>query len=101
MRISDWSSDVCSSDLWSGSGGNADLQPFSAWQYDLGVEWYFDRGSVLGLGLFRKDVSDFVVPLVLDVTRAVNGEQVLIQPYSTVPNAIGRASCRDRVFQYV
>ena len=29
---------------WSGSGGNADLQPFSAWQYDLGVEWYFKRG---------------------------------------------------------
>ncbi len=71
---------------WSGSGGNADLQPFSAWQYDLGVEWYFKRGSVLGVGLFRKDVSDFVVPLVLDVTREVNGEQVLIQPYSTVAN---------------
>src|SRR3546814_4125011 len=79
MRISDWSSDVCSSDLrgavakvisrpsfndlgsrrsltyrsaayafdrgqfgefegWSGSGGNADLAPFEAWPYDLGVE---------------------------------------------------------------
>jgi TonB-dependent receptor len=71
---------------WSGSGGNADLKPFSAWQYDFGVEWYFKRGSVLGATLFRKDVSDFIVPLVLDVTREVNGEQVLIRPYSTFAN---------------
>jgi iron complex outermembrane receptor protein len=77
---------------WSGSGGNADLQPFSAWQYDLGVEWYFKRGSVLGAGVFRKEVSDFVVPLVLDVTREVNGEQVLIQPYSTVANGSNAVS---------
>ncbi|WP_233222139.1 TonB-dependent receptor [Allosphingosinicella deserti] len=71
---------------WSGSGGNAELNPFSAWQYDIGLEWYFQRGSVIGATLFRKDVSDFVVPLVLDVTREVAGEQVLIQPYSTVAN---------------
>jgi iron complex outermembrane receptor protein len=71
---------------WSGSGGNADLNPFSAWQYDLGAEWYFQAGSVLGVALFRKDVSDFVVPLVLDVTREVAGEQVLIQPYDTIAN---------------
>jgi TonB-dependent receptor len=71
---------------WSGEGGNAELNPFSAWQYDLGVEWYFQRGSVIGATLFRKDVSDFVVPLVLDVTREVAGEQVLIQPYSTQAN---------------
>lgn len=77
---------------WSGSGGNADLQPFSAWQYDLGVEWYFKRGSVLGVSLFRKEVSDFVVPLVLDVTREVNGQQVLIQPYSTVANGSNAVS---------
>lgn len=71
---------------WSGSGGNAELSPFKAWQYDIGLEWYFNPGSVLGATLFRKDVSDFVVPLVLDVTREVAGEQVLIQPYSTVAN---------------
>jgi TonB-dependent receptor len=71
---------------WSGSGGNAQLNPFSAWQYDLGLEWYFQRGSVVGATLFRKDVSDFIVPLVLDVTREVAGQQVLIEPYSTVAN---------------
>jgi len=71
---------------WSGSGGNSQLNPFSAWQYDLGIEWYFQQGSVIGATAFRKDVSDFIVPLVLDVTREVAGEQVLIEPYSTVAN---------------
>ncbi|RXZ64661.1 TonB-dependent receptor [Pelagerythrobacter rhizovicinus] len=71
---------------WSGGGGNAELKPFSAWQYDLGVEWYFRPGSVVGATVFRKDVSDFIVPLVLDVEREVAGEVVLIQPYSTVAN---------------
>lgn len=77
---------------WSGGGGNAELNPFSAWQYDLGLEWYFQPGSVVGATLFRKDVSDFVVPLVLDVTREVAGQQVLIQPYSTVANGTNARS---------
>lgn len=71
---------------WSGSGGNRDLEPFLAWQYDLGVEWYFVPGSVVGATLFRKEVSNFVVPLVIDINRVVDGETVLVEPYSTVAN---------------
>ncbi|HEY0624803.1 TonB-dependent receptor [Sphingomonas sp.] len=77
---------------WSGEGGNAELKPFSAWQYDVGIEWYFKRGSVIGMTLFRKEVSDFIVPLVLDVTREVAGQQVLIQPYSTNANGSNAVS---------
>ena len=71
---------------WSGSGGNSQLEAFAAWQYDIGVEWYFRPGSVIGTTLFRKDVSNFIVPLVMDVTRNVAGQQVLIEAYSTVAN---------------
>ncbi|GGO92352.1 TonB-dependent receptor [Stakelama pacifica] len=71
---------------WFGGGGNFDLKPFKAWQYDVGVEWYFQRGSVVGATLFRKDVSDFIVPLVLDVQQNVAGEEVTIQQYSTQAN---------------
>ncbi|MCC4251270.1 MAG: TonB-dependent receptor [Pseudomonadota bacterium] len=71
---------------WFGNGGNFDLKPFSAWQYDLGIEWYFHPGSVVGATLFRKDVSDFIVPLVLDLTQTVAGEEVLVQQYSTQAN---------------
>lgn len=71
---------------WSGSGGNRDLEPFIAWQYDVGIEWYFIPGSVVGTTLFRKEVSNFVVPLVIDINRVVDGQTVLVQPYSTVAN---------------
>ncbi|MCC2977048.1 TonB-dependent receptor [Sphingomonas sp. PL-96] len=77
---------------WSGSGGNSGLKPFSAWQYDVGLEWYFSRGSVIGTTLFRKDVDNFIVPLVMDVTREVAGQQVLIESYSTVANGSSAVS---------
>ncbi|RYD26660.1 MAG: TonB-dependent receptor, partial [Lysobacteraceae bacterium] len=71
---------------WFGGGGNFNLKPFSAWQYDAGIEWYFRRGSVIGATLFRKDVKNFIVPLVLDIQSEVAGEQVTVQQYSTQAN---------------
>lgn len=71
---------------WSGDGGNFDLSPFSAWAYDIGAEWYFHPGSVLGVAAFRKDVKNFVVPLVLDLNQEVQGQTVLVQSYSTQAN---------------
>lgn len=83
---------------WSGSGGNLDLRPFSAWQYDLGLEWYFRPGSILGTTLFRKDVRDFIVPLVIDTVQTVQGEQQLIQPYSTNANGSSAVTQGVEVF---
>jgi iron complex outermembrane recepter protein len=77
---------------WFGGGGNFNLKPFKAWQYDVGVEWYFHRGSVLGGTLFRKDVSDFIVPLVLDIQSEVAGQNVTVQQYSTQANGSNAVS---------
>ncbi len=77
---------------WFGNGGNFDLKPFNAWQYDLGIEWYFKPGSVVGATLFRKDVSDFIVPLVLDLTQTVAGEEVVVQQYATQANGSSAVS---------
>ncbi|RIA46869.1 TonB-dependent receptor [Hephaestia caeni] len=77
---------------WFGNGGNFNLKPFNAWQYDLGVEWYFHRGSVLGATLFRKDVHDFIVPIVMDIQSEVAGEMVTIQQYSTQANGSSAVS---------
>jgi TonB-dependent receptor len=68
---------------WFGSGSNKNLQPYKATQYDLGLEWYFKRGSVLGIDFFRKNVSNFSVPVVMDVSMNVAGQAVTVQNYST------------------
>lgn len=83
---------------WFGEGGNFDLKPFSAWAYDLGAEWYFDRGSVFGVSLFRKDVKNFVVPVVADLAQTVQGEEVVVQQYYT--NANGASAVSEGVEIY-
>ena len=42
------------------SGGNPDLDPIRAKTADLGLEWYFQEGAMLGLALFYKDIESFV-----------------------------------------
>jgi TonB-dependent receptor len=68
---------------WFGGGSNKQLEPYKATQFDLGLEWYFHRGSVLGAGLFRKNVSNFAVPVVRDVLMVVDGSSVTVQNYET------------------
>jgi len=80
---------------WYGSGSNKNLEPYRADQYDIGAEWYFLPGSVLGVALFRKDVSNFTVPVIADVDMVVNGQTVTVQNYST------QAGGRDAVSQGV
>ncbi|HEV7271809.1 TonB-dependent receptor [Pseudoxanthomonas sp.] len=53
------------------SGGNPNLDPIRADTVDLGFEWYFNEGAMLGLGLFYKDIESFI-----QTTRVV-------QPYSS------------------
>ena len=41
-------------------GGNGTLDPTTAVQFDLAVEWYFDDYSIASVGLFTKDIEAFV-----------------------------------------
>ncbi|OZB52007.1 MAG: TonB-dependent receptor [Stenotrophomonas sp. 14-69-23] len=42
------------------SGGNPMLDPVRAKSYDLGLEWYFDEGAMLGATLFYKDIGSYI-----------------------------------------
>ena len=42
------------------SGGNPLLDPVRAKTADLGFEWYFNEGAMLGVGLFYKDIESFI-----------------------------------------
>ncbi|TFW24488.1 TonB-dependent receptor [Massilia arenosa] len=83
---------------WFGSGSNKELEPYKATQFDLGLEWYFQRGSVLGVDVFRKNVSNFAVPVVMNVPLVVGGETVTVQNYST--SAGGRNGVSEGVELY-
>src|SRR3546814_20871597 len=90
MRISDWSSDVCSSDL------HALYQV----ALDRGVGAPFDTHRRRAAPAAQQHVDDRVDQ------RTINGQQAVIVPFHGTESAedgrqIGRASCRERVGRYV
>src|SRR3546814_6294645 len=104
MRISDWSSDVCSSDLGKFGGGDlevagvpkeggADIGRLAAvlklnQKGELEGRWETSKGYAGTLALFPHDK-----PEVSAVSEAI--------PDTLQLHKIGRASCRERVCQYV
>jgi iron complex outermembrane receptor protein len=42
------------------TAGNPELEPIRASTVDLGAEWYFAPGAILGVGLFYKDIETYV-----------------------------------------
>ena len=62
-----------------GEFGNPDLDPFSAWNYDLSAEWYFAPEAVIQFGIFYKRIDDFIVDAEFDASDA---------PYSGVFNGV-------------
>ena len=53
------------------SGGNQNLKPYLADNFDLGAEWYYRRNSYVAVNFFLKNVSNFIVG---GVTRqTING----------------------------
>lgn len=42
------------------SAGNPDLDPLESTNYDVSAEWYYADASYVSLGVFKKDVVDFI-----------------------------------------
>ncbi|WP_157772789.1 TonB-dependent receptor domain-containing protein, partial [Pseudoponticoccus marisrubri] len=43
-----------------GSGGNPDLEPYRATQYDLSTEYYFTDSSIVSVAYFYKDIDTYI-----------------------------------------
>src|SRR3546814_12367396 len=118
MRISDWSSDVCSSDLFIDKDGLGSI--FKEWRQaliDCGYEVEFKILNAADYGVGTKRKRLFVVArrdgLPIRFPKPQYGPrkspEVLagkLLPYSPIADfidfsKIGRASCRERVCQYV
>src|SRR5690606_26782959 len=45
------------------SGGNPDLDPTTAWNFDLSYEWYLANTTFFSAGLFYKRIEDAIVEI--------------------------------------
>jgi iron complex outermembrane receptor protein len=61
------------------SGGNVDLKPYEATNYDLSYEWYFAPSSMLGAEFFYRDITNYVVTNTVDkqLTNPITGNSGL------------------------
>jgi iron complex outermembrane receptor protein len=55
------------------SYGNPFLDPYRATNFDVGLEWYFARGSLISVAFFHKDVESFPVQQTVTGTFASTG----------------------------
>ena len=62
---------------------NAGLRPYSAKSYDLSAEYYFSKGGVASVGVFRKDLKDFFGTLNTVATPA------LLEQFGLEPEYVG------------
>lgn len=54
-----------------GAGGNPDIDPYRANQFDLSFEYYPTRDSVFAVGLFYKDIQSFITSEIVQGTFGV------------------------------
>ena len=57
----------------SGTAGTADLKPTHSKNYDLALEWYFERNSAIFVTGFRREIQGLVVPLTVQEYIPNNG----------------------------
>src|SRR3546814_6431061 len=101
MRISDWRSDVCSSDLAVAAGLSVKFQVGEPWWWvaEGARLCAYDAAATAALGAASVPIAD--VRGALDAgQRAMLDALGQVLADSTAAQ-IGRASCRDRVCQYV
>jgi len=54
-----------------GSGGNPNVDPFRANQFDVSLEWYPNRDTLVAGALFYKDIESFITDKIVQQTFAV------------------------------
>src|SRR3546814_1997989 len=91
MRISDWSSDVCSSDLFAAHQPRHLVGEDDLGLVDLSALKRFQRGNLLQ-GEIREQTQEAADVAVVRVAPVLP---------EIVSREIGSASCRERVCQYV
>ncbi|MBW8890844.1 MAG: TonB-dependent receptor [Burkholderiales bacterium] len=60
--------------------GNPYLQPFRAKTLDTGIEWYFQKNALIGLGLFYKDIGSYIQQSVQSVKYKDTGLPMSLLP---------------------
>src|SRR3546814_14755497 len=112
MRISDWSSDVCSSDLFAWGYRAIIVGEYNdvifGWTFrpQLGVQWDIHGTAPYPIQNFVEGRQQYDFGTTINVTEALSTRINYTiftggGAHNTLRDQIGRTSCRDRVWPYV
>lgn len=85
-----------------GGRGNTSLKPFLSTNLDLSFEYYYDQGSYVSLGLFQKDVDDWIANSSFDQSLAGVHDIYLGERWQQAVNQIeqrGEIATDSSIFQ--
>lgn len=79
--------DVTNIGYGTASGGNPELKATESKNYDLALEWYFDKGNAIYVSAFKRKIDGFVVDFRRRVSATVAPDTtpydyILSQPYN-------------------
>jgi iron complex outermembrane receptor protein len=81
-----------------GFGGNPFLRPFTSWNYDASLEYYFGPAGFASLTLFRRDVSGFIQTSTYRFTDPTLGVVEISGPVNTGKGRINGAEFQIQTF---
>lgn len=86
------------SNPYRGFGGNPFLNPFTSWNFDAAVEWYFAPAGFVSLTGFHRAVDGFIQPNTFRVNDPTLGVVEITGPVNTGKGRITGAELQAQVF---
>lgn len=80
------------------SSGNPALRPYSSWNFDASVEYYFSRAGFASLTGFRRDVNGFIQYQTFRITDPVLGIVDISHPINTGKGRINGVEFQAQTF---
>ncbi len=79
-------------------GGNPYLQPFTSWNYDASLEYYFSRAGFAALAVFHRDLDKFIINSTARFTDPVLGVVQINGPVNSQKGRITGVEAQTQVF---
>lgn len=82
-----------------GTGGNPNLLPMHAANYDASLEWYFADSGSLSLAVFHKDISNYFMSAIVPIAYNRNGIDQTFYVTSYVNGSKGKVEGMELAYQ--
>lgn len=86
------------SNPYTANGGNPFLKPFTSWNGDAAVEYYFGRSSFVSLTGFHRRIKGFIQQSTFDITDPTLGTIRITGPVNTGKGRITGAELQGQAF---